>query len=91
MRARSTTVENDDGSVHRIINIGVPSDHPMAAPEPNGPAGLHNMRMGPFPMPAAPQFVIRIRRPRNGNIANPVPGGGGGPAVNIAPHRDPTD
>ena len=32
LRAASTNVTHDDGSVHRVINIGVPSDHPMAAP-----------------------------------------------------------
>ena len=93
LRSRATTVENDDGSINRIINIGVPSDHPMAAPEANGPAGLHNMRMGPFPMPAAPTFVIRIRRPRNGNSVSSVPASQlprSGPSVNIAPHREPT-
>ena len=96
LRSRSTTVENEDGSVNRIINIGVPSGHPMAAPEPNGPAGLHNMRLGPFPMPAAPTFIIRMRRPRNSrgnlaNLGNPDPENRRGPAVNIAPHREPTE
>ena len=93
LRARSTTVTNDDGSVHRIINIGVPSNHPMAAPQPNGPNGLHNMRLGPMPLPVPPTFIIRLRRPRDGNdfSGNTLNTNGAGPRVNIAPHREPTD
>ena len=99
LRAGHAMVTNDDGSVHRVVNIGVPHDHPLAAPEPNGPAGLHNMRLGAMPLPVAPTFVIRMRRPRereNENNDGPdVTAGpasaGSGPRVTIAPHREVTD
>lgn len=92
-------MENEDGSIHRIVNIGVPPDHPLAAPIPNGPAGLHNMRLGAMPLPVAPTFIIRMRRPRDrgtGSDDGPdVTAGpaiaGSGPRVTIAPHREVTD
>jgi hypothetical protein len=68
MRAVSSTVPNDDGSISRIINIGVPRDHPLADPNsPAGPSGLHNLRIGPIRLPIAPTFIIRVRRMRNPN------------------------
>ena len=101
LRARHATVVNDDGSVHRVVNIGVPADHPLAAPEANGPAGLHNMRLGAMPLPVAPTFIIRMRRPRqppSGSSNNDDPEvtagpaiAGTGPRVNIAPHREVTE
>ena len=33
IRARSTQVRHNDGSVSQVINIGVPRDHPMADTE----------------------------------------------------------
>ena len=59
---------NDDGSVSRVISIGVPRDHPFADPESGvGTSGLHNLRIGPIRLPVAPTFVVRVRR---GNRAN---------------------
>ena len=99
LRARHATVVNPDGSVHRVVNIGVPPDHPLASAEPNGPAGLHNMRLGAMPLPVAPTFIIRMRRPREpprgGDIGPDVTAGpaiaGSGPRVNIAPQREVTE
>ena len=72
MRAVSSTVPNDDGSISRIINIGVPRDHPLADPNsPAGPSGLHNLRIGPIRLPIAPTFIIRVRRMRNPNYTGP--------------------
>lgn len=72
MRAVSSTVTNDDGSISRIINIGVPRDHPLADPNsPAGPSGLHNLRIGPIRLPVAPTFVIRVMRMRNTNNRDP--------------------
>ena len=67
MRARSTTLNHADGSMSRVISIGVPSDHPFADPASMaGPTGLHNLRIGPIRLPRAPTFIIRVRGPRNG-------------------------
>ncbi len=64
MRALSTNVRNPDGSISRVINIGVPSGHPLADPDSSaGPTGLHNLRIGPIRLPRAPTFVVRIRGP----------------------------
>jgi hypothetical protein len=41
-----------------------------------GPSGLYNMRMGPISMPAAPQFVINVRRNQNNGV-------GGASGMNI--------
>ena len=69
MRAVSSNIRNDDGSVSRVINIGVPRDHPLADPEsPAGPSGLHNLRIGPIRLPVAPTFIIRVRRAVNPNL-----------------------
>jgi len=68
MRAAHTEVTNDDGSISRVISIGVPRDHPFADPESEaGTSGLHNLRIGPIRLPVAPTFVVRVRR---GNRAN---------------------
>ena len=80
---RTTHVSNDDGSISRIINIGVPPDHPLAdTTSPAGNSGLHNLRLGPIRLPVAPTFVIRIMRtmsfvpptaaPNSENDMNPV-------------------
>jgi hypothetical protein len=64
MRALSTNVTGADGSISRVINIGVPRDHPLADPTSEaGPTGLHNLRIGPVRLPRAPTFVVRIRGP----------------------------
>ena len=65
MRALSTNVTNNDGSISRVINIGVPRNHPLADLDSEaGPTGLHNLRIGPVRLPRAPTFVVRIRGPR---------------------------
>ena len=62
MRAAHAEVTNDDGSVSRVISIGVPRDHPFADPESEaGTSGLHNLRIGPIRLPVAPTFVVRVR------------------------------
>ena len=71
IRARSTQVRHNDGSVSQVINIGVPRDHPMADTEQQpGPTGLYNMRIGAIRIPAAPQFVINVHRNRGENNAD---------------------
>lgn len=60
---RSNTVEftNDDGSISRVITLGVPRDHPFADLDgPSGNGGLHNIRIGPVRLPAAPTFVVKL-------------------------------
>ena len=65
MRAVSSNVRGADGSMSRVISIGVPRDHPLAdLDSPAGPSGLHNLRIGPIRLPVAPTFVIRVRRAR---------------------------
>ena len=65
MRALSTNVTNNDGSISRVINIGVPRNHPLADLDSEaGATGLHNLRIGPVRLPRAPTFVVRIRGPR---------------------------
>ena len=61
-----------------VINIGVPSDHPLADTSSRaGPSGLHNVQIGGVPVPA-PQFVMMHRaQPENGqgdasNAQNPL-------------------
>ena len=48
-----------------------------------------------MPLPVPPTFIIRIRRPRNGNDLpsdnNSLNTNGAGPRVNIAPHREPSE
>ena len=67
----STNVTNPDGSISRVINIGVPRAHPLADPNSTaGPTGLHNLRIGPVNLPRAPTFVVRIRGP----LARPYEG-----------------
>ena len=67
-RARSTTFRNSSGQTFSIVNVGLPSDHPMAhASEVPGARGLHNMNIMGIPMPA-PQFVVAHRaRPEGGS------------------------
>jgi len=63
VRARSTAVTNPDGTVSHHINIGVEADHPLADRERRaGNSDLYNIRLGPFAVPAAPQFVVNYRR-----------------------------
>ena len=63
MRSHSTDVTHADGSVTRVINIGVPSDHPLADMDRRaGVSGLHNIRIGPIRLPPAPTFIIRLPR-----------------------------
>lgn len=63
MRARSTNITHADGSVSRVISIGVPEDHLFADPDSHaGNQGLRNLRIGPIRLPAPPTFVIRIKR-----------------------------
>jgi len=55
-------VTNRDGSISRVISIGVPADHPFADLEMNsGNSGLHNIRIGPIRLLAPPTFIVRIR------------------------------
>ena len=88
IRARSTQVRHNDGSVSQVINIGVPADHPMADTESQpGPTGLYNMRMGAIRIPAAPQFVINVHRNRGENnvdlqVGNQPSTGSGGDQPN---------
>lgn len=58
IRARSTTLRMGNGNVVSVINIGVPSEHPLAdSSSMAGPSGLHNVQVGGIQMPA-PQFVV---------------------------------
>ena len=67
VRTRSTRVRREDGSISQVINIGVPEDHPLADRNNQvGDSGLYNIRMGPIPVPPAPQFVINYRRNAQG-------------------------
>ena len=97
MRAQSTNVTAADGSVARVINIGVPRDHPLADPTSEaGPTGLHNLRIGPVRLPRAPTFVVRIRGPHLGTeLQRELNADGTNRIVNIDPRRadntgDPT-
>ena len=52
------------------------------------------MRIGPIPLPIAPTFIIRIKKPRDGVATtrdNFIPENVTGPRVNIAPVREPTE
>ena len=47
IRARSTTLRMGNGNVVSVINIGVPSEHPLAdSNSMAGPSGLHNVQVG---------------------------------------------
>lgn len=79
MRSHSTDVTHADGSVTRVINIGVPADHPMADGDRRaGVSGLHNIRIGPIRLPPAPTFIIRLPRGTALNGVN-APDSTGGP------------
>jgi hypothetical protein len=44
VRARSTTIRLNNGDLFQIVNIGVPSGHPLADNNSMaGPSGLHNV------------------------------------------------
>ncbi len=44
MRARSTTFRTGNGNIVSVINIGVPTDHPLAdSNSMAGPSGLANV------------------------------------------------
>lgn len=65
IQTESYIKENDDGSVYRLINIGVPSNHPLADPYSKaGASSLHNLKIGPISLPVAPTFTIRVRAGR---------------------------
>ena len=62
MQARTFDIKNRDGSTSKVIQIGVPADHPFAEYDPEiGQHGLHNIRIGPILLPAPPAFIIRSR------------------------------
>jgi hypothetical protein len=53
MRARSTTFRTGNGNIVSVINIGVPTDHPLAdSGSMAGPSGLANVQVGGISMPA---------------------------------------
>ena len=59
MRSKTTQITNRDGSISRVISIGVPRDHPFADLETNPGSGLHNIRVGRIRLPNPPTFVVR--------------------------------
>jgi hypothetical protein len=62
MRQRTQDVRHRDGSITKVISIGVPIDHPYADVE-MGPSGdgLYNVRVGPLRLPMPPTFLVRQR------------------------------
>lgn len=53
IRARSTTFRTGNGNIVSVINIGVPTDHPLAdGASMAGPSGLANVQVGGISMPA---------------------------------------
>jgi len=72
IRARSTTFRTNNGETVSVINIGVPSDHPLAdGNSMAGPSGLHNVQVGGIQMPA-PQFMVVHNQDANGATTNPL-------------------
>ena len=70
LTTQAREVRRPDGSLIKVINIGVPRNHPFADHDRRAvPSDLYNLIVGPIRLPPAPTILIRIRGPDPNYVA----------------------